>query len=249
MAQHLPLTAEQYLNQRWQDQFTDNIGGAGVPSFKQLVRIQLPQQYTRTWAINMAAVSTDQGGTWETGANAFPVAQGELELRWGTGAFNEVVEFHYPQAGGTVYVNGSFVQLGGRSSVSDPLVPARYSVWAAEAGELQGRNALYVPEMRDQTTNLGPAASSTKFRPRRANAYIIYTTQPPANSPSNNVRVRQVSGNNSTLDTVTFGSTTVPPYNEKWPIPLHTQCDRLIVTNDDATFNLTFTVSWLLDLG
>ena len=185
-----------------------------------------------------------------TGANAFPIANGELELRWGTSSFLETVNVDYPQMGGTLFLTGSFISVGGRSAVADPLVPALYQVWAHEAGTVQRESRWSVPQMTDQTTNLGPAANSTKFRPRRAVAYVLYTTQTPAQSPASNVRVQQRSASGGNLDTTVFGNpAAVPNYLEKYPIPLHRQADRLVITNDDTAFNLSFTVDWLLDLG
>ena len=257
--QNRPLTEQQYLGNKWQGKFRSRVGLPFVGSpFEPLVRVELLREYTRLWAINFAPITPDGGGTWETGAAGFPLANGRILIKWGTDAASEAVEMTYPLAGGVVYVNASFLEVSGFDGSTEPLVPANYFVWVQEAapGAQSGAARWTLPSFRASAFGIVPGAfaAQTFFRPRRAVAYQIFAAETnPAGTPPVQITISQRDAAAIVWDVIQeginlgFGAGST---QGRTIYALHPSADRLVVQSDgEAASSMNVTILWLLDLG
>jgi len=204
-------------------------------------------------------VTADGGATWETGAVGFPLNNGRVQIRWGTGAAQETVEMTYPMTGGVVYVNASYIEVNGVDGSTEPLVPANYSVWLQEAqpGAQSGRARWTLPSLRATVIGLLPNINHTFFRPRRAVAYQIFgaevgaATPPPI--PPGLIKVEQRDAAAVVWDVIQEGADSgfgTGSTQGRDIYALAPDTDRLVVSQLGAAGSvMNVTILWLLDLG
>lgn len=218
---------------------------------RNMVRINLPEDYARDWTIQLGAAGVPSGAA--VGVASTQAA--EVQLRWGHHGAQETVVMDYPTRGGSFTVHGAYVEV----AVFDPGTPpgtptATYQVWVNEGASARSSPEAFQPVRSERFGTLAGVGAATFIAPPRARAFYLTFRPAPALAAAVSMFVA-MTDNGAVLAeyrmTYGFPSPNLPIASDMVSAPwvLPPDCNVVAVAHVNPDPIDALTIHWLLDLG
>lgn len=231
--------------QQWSGSLTNEV--TATRPGKNMVRIQLPEEYARDWTVQIMA------NTPPNVAVGIPSTQAaELQVRWGHHGSVETVLMDFPTRGGSFTVHGAYLEV----AVFDPGTPAgtvtaNYQVWVNEGSSARNSPPPFQPVFTSHLGTLAIGAIGVATAPARARAFYITAVPGAAAATPFELRLTDNVAVRAFYEIEVLSGANAPRMSDMlqnpWVFP--PQCNLAVIENLTGAVMDAVDVHWLLDLG